>query len=60
MVRAAQVSDPEVIARIYNHYIATTVVTFEEVGYKFDRWIDVGYWQGRLSRETATDGREER
>lgn len=22
---------------------------FEEVGHKFGRWIDVGYWQGKLS-----------
>jgi L-amino acid N-acyltransferase YncA len=21
------------------------VAQFEEVGFKFDRWIDVGYWQ---------------
>ena len=21
---------------------------FREVGYKFDRWVDVGYWQGTL------------
>jgi phosphinothricin acetyltransferase len=21
------------------------VAHFKEVGYKFDRWIDVGYWQ---------------
>lgn len=25
------------------------VAHFEEVGYKFGRWIDVGYWQGKLS-----------
>lgn len=24
------------------------VAHFEEVGYKFDRWIDVGYWQRNL------------
>lgn len=24
---------------------------FEEVGFKFDRWIDVGYWQGKLDAE---------
>ena len=22
---------------------------FEEVGYKFGRWVDVGYWQGKLN-----------
>ena len=25
------------------------VAHFKDVGYKFDRWIDVGYWQARLS-----------
>ena len=24
------------------------VAHFEEVGYKFDDWVDVGYWQGKL------------
>ena len=24
------------------------VAHFEEVGFKFDRWIDVGYWQRTL------------
>ena len=24
------------------------VAQFQEVGFKFDRWIDVGYWQRRL------------
>ena len=24
------------------------VAHFGEVGYKFDRWIDVGYWQATL------------
>lgn len=26
------------------------VAHFEQVGFKFDRWIDVGYWQRLLSR----------
>ncbi len=25
------------------------VAHLEEVGYKFGRWVDVGYWQGKLS-----------
>jgi len=25
------------------------VAHFKEVGYKYDKWIDVGYWQGELS-----------
>ena len=24
------------------------VAHFKEVGFKFDRWVDVGYWQGQL------------
>ena len=24
------------------------VAHFEEVGFKFDRWVDVGYWQGTI------------
>jgi L-amino acid N-acyltransferase YncA len=30
MIRAATTTDAEAIARIYNHYIATSVATFEE------------------------------
>ena len=30
------------------------VAHFEEVGYKFGRWIDVGYWQGKLSNTDNT------
>lgn len=26
---------------------------FTEVGYKFDRWLDVGYWQVNLEGQTA-------
>ena len=29
------------------------VARFEEVGYKFGRWIDVGYWQTTLSSPLA-------
>lgn len=25
------------------------VAHFKEVGFKFDRWVDVGYWQGMLN-----------
>jgi L-amino acid N-acyltransferase YncA len=25
------------------------VATFPEVGYKFDKWIDVGYWELKLN-----------
>ena len=27
------------------------VAHFEEVGYKFGQWVDVGYWQGTLGKE---------
>lgn len=30
------------------------VAHFENVGYKFDRWVDVGYWQMNLAK-TPTD-----
>lgn len=26
----------------------THMGTFKDVGYKFEQWIDVGYWQGKL------------
>jgi L-amino acid N-acyltransferase YncA len=29
------------------------VAHFEEVGFKFDRWIDVGYWQRTLEASAA-------
>ena len=95
MIRPAAASDAEAIARIYNHYVLNTVITFEEeevsatqmaariadvqaasfpwlvaeamgqvvgyayvtkkvahfeqVGFKFDQWLDVGYWQTVLA-----------
>ena len=27
------------------------VAHFKEVGFKFEKWLDVGYWQGKLSQE---------
>lgn len=30
VIRAATIGDAEAIARIYNHYVATTTITFEE------------------------------
>ena len=50
-IRPVTLGDAASVARIYNHYVADTIVTFEKVahfrenGLKFDRWIDVGYWQ---------------
>jgi len=49
MIRQAMENDAAVIAKIYNHYVLNTVFTFEEVGSKFNRWVDVGYWQLNLS-----------
>ncbi len=36
--------NPESIA-LHEKFGMTKVAHFTEVGYKFDRWIDVGYWQ---------------
>lgn len=33
------------------------VAHFEEVGFKFGRWIDVGYWERKLPVETAMNPR---
>jgi phosphinothricin acetyltransferase len=27
------------------------VAHFKEVGFKFEKWLDVGYWQGKISEE---------
>ena len=53
MIRPACASDAETIARIYNHYVANTTVTFEEIGFKFGQWVDVGYWQKILSPQST-------
>lgn len=34
--------------RLHEHLGFKKVAHFEQVGYKFDRWIDVGYWQRLL------------
>ncbi len=34
------------------------VAHFKEVGYKSDRWLDVGYWQGMLDGPVAGEERE--
>jgi len=31
------------------------VAHFSEVGFKFDRWVDVGYWQGRVLANEEPD-----
>lgn len=35
------------------------VAHFSEVGFKFDRWVDVGYWQGILDGAAPERGRDE-
>ncbi|MBN7795747.1 N-acetyltransferase [Parahaliea mediterranea] len=34
---------------LHEHFGMEKVAHFREVGYKFERWIDVGYWQGMLA-----------
>ncbi len=34
----------------------TAVGVFREVGWKFDRWHDVGFWQRRLAADRVTPG----
>jgi L-amino acid N-acyltransferase YncA len=31
--------------RLLDRFGFTQVAVFEKVGYKFDKWIDVGYWE---------------
>lgn len=45
MIRAAKITDAEQIAAIYNHYVATTVITFDESSQpaeKFSKSISAG------------------
>lgn len=35
--------------RLHERFGMTKVAHFPEVGFKFDRWIDVGYWHRTLS-----------
>jgi phosphinothricin acetyltransferase len=35
----------EASVKLHEKFGFTKVAHFAEVGYKFDRWIDVGYWQ---------------
>lgn len=55
-IRSATSSEAGSIAAIYNHFVRTSVVTFErfgfykaahltQVGFKMNHWIDVGYLQ---------------
>ena len=40
-------SNPSSIA-LHEKFGMTQVAHFKEVGYKFDQWLDVGYWEGLL------------
>ncbi len=33
---------------LHEKFGMTKAAHFEEVGYKFDKWVDVAYWQGKL------------
>lgn len=39
--------------RLHESFGMKQVALFPEVGRKFDRWVDVGYWQGRLDADPA-------
>jgi phosphinothricin acetyltransferase len=39
--------NPESVA-LHEKFSMTKVAHFNEVGLKFDRWLDVGFWQGSL------------
>jgi phosphinothricin acetyltransferase len=38
----------EASVALHERFGMTHVGTFRDVGRKFDRWIDVGYWQATL------------
>lgn len=38
----------EASVAIHEKFGMSKVAHFKEVGYKFDQWLDVGYWQGTL------------
>ena len=39
--------NPESVA-LHEKFLMTKVAHFNEVGLKFNRWLDVGFWQGNL------------
>ncbi len=38
----------EASVAIHEKFKMNKVAHFEEVGFKFEQWLDVGYWQGTL------------
>lgn len=43
--------------RLHESFGLRRVAVFERIGWKFDRWHDVGYWQGSLGDAAAPPGR---
>jgi len=43
----------EASVRLHEHFGFSKVAHFSEVGRKFDRWLDVGYWQKTLTKGAA-------
>jgi phosphinothricin acetyltransferase len=46
MAGIALPNEPSVV--LHERFGLAKVAHFREVGFKFDRWIDVGYWQRTL------------
>ncbi|HEV7644966.1 MAG TPA: GNAT family N-acetyltransferase [Pyrinomonadaceae bacterium] len=40
----------EASVRLHEKFGMTQIAHFKEVGFKFDRWIDTGYWQKVLNK----------
>lgn len=45
----------EASERLHRRMGFKSVGVFEQIGWKFDRWHDVGYWQLRLADPSSTD-----
>jgi phosphinothricin acetyltransferase len=39
----------EASIKLHEKFAMEKVAHFKQVGYKFDQWLDVGYWQGQLT-----------
>lgn len=48
-IRPSVPGDLDDLVRIYNHYVTSSHVTFEQVGHKFDRFWDVRWYEKDLS-----------
>lgn len=38
--------------KLHEQFSMEKAAHFKEVGYKFDKWLDVGYWQGFIERDS--------